>query len=279
MATPIDRVTARTLLVRFEQTLRLAKTSMHGEHTFHTLARLFAIVLGLAAIDWGVVTFPVFWSQSAIERTAAAIIDRDAFDPRSLEPLLPVITRIEQSDYCRPDAIRSASIIRLRLAEEALVSAQRGAIDGRLSALQDAVVKSLACAPSDSFLWLTLAWIDHARAGFRPEQLIYLQLSYRLGPYEGWIADRRNRLALSMFERLPPDLAGDVVCEFASMVHSKLYGNAISILTGPGWPIHDRLLVGLKDTEREELGKALVSAGYDIGVSGIAPRAPRPWYQ
>jgi hypothetical protein len=250
---------------------------MHSKCACHILARLLAVVLGLVAIDWGAATFPVFWSQSSIERTAAAIVDRDAFDPRSLESLLPVINRIEQSGYCRPDAIRSASIIRLRLAEDALVAAQRDAIDGRLSALQDSVRKSLACAPSDSFLWLMLTWIDHTRAGFRPEQLIYLRLSYQLGPYEGWIADRRNRLALSMFEKLPPDLAENVVREFAGMVHSQLYENAISILTGPGWPIHDRLLASLKDTgvqQRQELAKALDLAGYDIAVSGVAPRAP-----
>jgi hypothetical protein len=85
---------------------------------------------------------------------------------------------------------------------------------------------------------------------------------------------------LSIFERLPPDLADAVVHEFAGMVNSQFDEQAIAILTGPGWPIHDRLLAGLKDialNRRQELAKELYSAGYDVAVPGIAAPAARPW--
>jgi hypothetical protein len=102
-----------------------------------------------------------------------------------------------------------------------------------------------------------------------------------LGPYEGWIADRRNRVALSMFWRLPPDLAEAVIREFAAMVNSQFYEAAIAILTGPGWPLHDQLLAGLTDSDvrqRAEFAKELYSAGYDVAVPGIAPpHERRPW--
>jgi hypothetical protein len=281
MAIPIDRVTGHALLARFQPLLRQLQMSPRDERTHNALARLFAVVLGLAAIAWGGATFPIFWAQLSIERTAAAIAGRSAFRPHSLEPLLPAINRIEQSSYCRPEAVRSAAIIRLQLAEEAVANAERDAIDTRLDALQNAILKSLACAPSDPFLWTILTWLDQTRQGFRPQQLEYLRLSYRLGPYEGWIADRRNRLALSMFWRLPQDLTEAAVREFAAMVNSQFYEAAISILTGPGWPLHDQLLVGLSDSklrQREEFAKELYSAGYDVAVPGIAPPTDRrPW--
>jgi hypothetical protein len=281
MAIPIDRLGSQALLARFEALRRQVKMNVCDERTFYTLARLFALALGLSAIAWGTATFPIFWSELSIERTAAAIIERDAFKPHSLDPLLPAINRIETSNYCQPEAVRSAAVVRLQLAEEAVANAERDVIDARLSTLQETILKSLACAPSDPLLWAILTWLDQTRQGFRAEQLTYLRLSYQLGPNEGWIADRRNRLALSMFWRLPPDLAEAAVREFGAMVNSQFYENAIAILTGPGWPLRDRLLAGLKDSglhQREEFAKELYSAGYDLAVPGIAPpRDRRPW--
>jgi hypothetical protein len=244
-------------------------------------ARLCPVLLGLAAVGWGAATLPQFWRQSAIERTAAYIVDRTAFRPDALLPLLPAVEEAEQSAYCRPEALRSAAIIRMRLAEDAMAAGERDAIDERLGALQDTVRRSLACAPSDSFMWMTLAWLDGARQGFRPEQLQYLALSYRLGPDEGWVAARRNRFALSMFARLPPDLADAAVTEFAHMVQSRIYEDTLAIFTGPGWPIRDRLLTALEDVgepQRDAFAKALYSKGYDVKVPGVALREPRPWY-
>jgi hypothetical protein len=281
MAIPTDRVAGHPRLGRSELLLRQLQMSARDERTHYALARLFAVSLGLAAIAWGVATFPLFWSQLSIERTAAAIADRNAFKPHSLDPLLPAIERIEQSRYCRPEAVRSAAMIRLQLAEEAVTNAQRDAIDARLDALQATILKSLACAPSDPFLWMILTWLDQTRQGFRPQQLTYLRLSYQLGPYEGWIADRRNRLALSIFWRLPPDLADAAVREFAAMVDSQFYEDAIALLTGPGWPLRDRLLAGLTNSDvhqREEFAKELYGKGYDLAVPGIAqPAHQRPW--
>jgi hypothetical protein len=250
------------------------------EHTVYALARLFTAALGLLACAWGAATFSTFRSQIPIERTAEAIVDGDTFKPGSLDPLLAALDQIELSGYCRPDVMHSAAIIRLRLAEDALANAQGHLIDARLAASESAVRGSLACSPSDAFLWMVLARVDQTRRGYQPEQLTYLRLSYQLGPYEGWIAVRRNRQALAMFERLPPDLVEDVVREFAGMVSSEFYADVISILTGPGWAIHDRLLAGLKEVgvrQREELARELYSAGYDVAVPGIAPKAPRPW--
>jgi len=268
-------------LARLQAPLRQLQIRARDERTYYALARLLAVALALAAITWGSATFPIFWSQLSIERAADAIAGRNTFKPHSLDPFLPVIDRIERSSYCRPEAVRSAAIIRLRLSEEAVTNAERDAIDMRLAALQDTILKSLTCAPSDPFLWMILTWLDQTREGFQSRQLTYLRLSYRLGPYEGWIADGRNRLALSMFWRLPPDLTEAVLREFAAMVNSRFYEEAIAILTGPGWPLHDQLLAALKDSgsrQREEFAKKLYSAGYDVAVPGTAlPQNRRPW--
>lgn len=248
--------------------------------SFAILARLFALLFGLSAIAWGADTLPVFMRRAPIERIASYIVNRDSFKPGALLPLLPAISAVEQEAYCQPVALHSAAIIRLRLAEDAVAAGAREDIDARLAALEDTIRRSLACVAADPFLWTVLAWLDGTRNGYRPEQLADLRLSYELGPNEGWVAARRNPFALSMFERLPPDLADSAVHEFARMVDSWVYWESIAIFTGPGWPIRDRLLAALREVgenQRRAFYIELYNHGYNVVVPGIAPLEPRPY--
>jgi hypothetical protein len=239
------------------------------------------MLLGLAGVVWGAVNFSAFWRQAGIEQIASEILDHETFKPKALDPFISTLAEIEQSPYCQPKLLRSAAIIRLRLAEEAIAFAEHDVIEDRLGALESGIRSALGCEPADAFLWMVLAWVNNLREGPRPEQLTFLRLSYSLAPNEGWIAVRRNRLALAMFSRLPPDLADACVSEFGRMVNSWLYWETIANFTGPGWPIHGRLLAELKSVgkhQREAFAVELYAEGYDVVVPGIAPRAPRPWY-
>jgi hypothetical protein len=243
-------------------------------------ARVFFLLIGAGAVAWGTLTLPEFWREAGLEQIAVRLADRSPFKPGALDALVPSVEAVEAATRCRPEALHSAALIRLRLAEEAVAGALRREIDGRLAALQVTIRKSLACAPADPFLWMVMAWLDGATAGFRPAQTEYLRLSYRLGPNEGWIAPRRNRLALATFERLPPDLADAAIHEFARLVDGWVYPDAVALFTGPGWPIRDRLLASLRDLggpQREVFAKALYTQGYDVAVPGITNPEPRPW--
>jgi hypothetical protein len=243
--------------------------------------RLLTLLFAILSIAWGAATIPRFWRQSSLEQIALSIIDRNAYELNSLASMMPDVEAAEQDSYCRPEAIRAAAIVRLRLAEDAMGAGARGAIDADLSALEVTIRSSLSCSPADPFLWMTLSWLNGAREGFNEDQLRFLRLSYTLGPNEGWIAARRNRFALSMFERLPPDLAEAALSEFARMLDNGFYDDPIAIFTGPGWRLRDQLLPRLKDVAeryRDAFAKALYQRGFNVAVPGIAPRDPRPWY-
>jgi len=104
-----------------------------------------------------------------------------------------------------------------------------------------------------------------------------LRLSYRLGPNEGWISLRRNRLALALYEQLPPDLAGRSLVEFAGLVRSRFYEEAVDIFVSAGAPPRDKLisrLAELDELDRRAFGKVLLDRGYSYAIPGLDRREP-----
>ena len=248
--------------------------------TSRIVVRGFLIGLGTVAIVWAILVFPVLWSDSPLDRIAAKIVDGEVYNTDVLMQLLPLIDDVERRNFCRPQSLRSAAIVRLRMVEELIVSGNRQKLDERLDQLQQTIRSALKCAPSDSFLWLVLFWVDGTRNGFNPQHFDYLRLSYKLGPYEGWIALKRIRFALVLFEQLPPDLADDALREFAGLLKSGFYDEVVDIFVGPGWPVRDKLLSSIKNVaepQRAIFAKALYRLGYDVDVPGVDRPASRPW--
>jgi hypothetical protein len=240
--------------------------------------RTILVIFGSAAVAWGMYALPVFARQAPIERVATHVIGGDPFRPEVLAATMPQLEAAEQAEQCRPAALRSAAIIRTRAAEQAIIDGED--IDARLSSLRNSIRRSLACSPTDPFLWVVLYWVECNENGFQPDYLEYLRLSYRLGPNEGWVGLRRNGLTLAVFRQLPPDLAEMAIDEFARLLDSGFYDQAVAIITGPGWRERDMLLPRLKGVvqrNRDVFAKMLYSLGYDVSVPGITMPDPRPW--
>jgi hypothetical protein len=244
------------------------------------LARLFMLAVGAAAIGWTIAVMPQFRASTPIANVAAHIIAGETYKPDVLQAFADGL------DNSRTAALRSsdlskAAIIRLRQVENAIAIGDRQVIDARFAALGHAIDAALMNAPYDPFLWLVLFSLDNNRSGFSPAHLRYLQMSYALGPNEGWIAVKRNRIALAVFSALPPDLADAATSEFVGLVRSHFYSEAADIVAGPARPIRALLFARLKDVkeaDRQALSKLLYDRGLDdIPVPGIAPLPQRPW--
>jgi hypothetical protein len=249
---------------------------------FPFIARAYLIGLGTVAVVWAFLVFPTAWRDSTLERIANRVIQGQVYKIDVLLNLIPLIDNVERSELCRPASVRSAAIIRLRLVEETIKFADRLKIDERLDELRASIRNSLRCAPTDSFLWLVLYWAESTRNGFDPHYLDYLRLSYKLGPYEGWIALKRNRFSLALFEQLPPDLAEQVLTEFAGLLESGFDSEVVNIFIGPGWHVRDKLLPHLKtvaEHHRIAFARKIYQLGYDIEVPGVERPGPqtRPW--
>jgi hypothetical protein len=251
-----------------------------SESVREAVLRIIVCSLGGVAVAWALYVFPIFWLQSGIKQTAKHIIAGDSFKTTVLYSVDATLTSIKTDKWDRPSVFGSAALIRLRLLEQAIADDDRKAIDGRMVELQTGIRKSLANSPAAPFLWLVLFWLENSQNGFARDHLKYLRASYLTGPNEGWIAMKRNRVALAIFSQLPPDLAECVIHEFARLVGSLFIDEAADILVGPGWPIHNRLLLALKDVtliNRQFFAKTVYRLGYDVSVPGVAPEAFRPW--
>jgi hypothetical protein len=243
-----------------------------------SVARILLAIIGCAAIAWGMYALPIFARQVPIERVAAHVLYGDPFKSGVLNALMPQVEEAERVESCNPAIMRSAAIIRTRMAEQAIVDGDD--IDTQLKALGGSIRRSLACSPADPFLWVVFYWVEINQNGLQPGYLQYLRLSYQSGPNEGWIALKRVGYALAIFQHLPPDLAQMVIAEFADLLDSGFDDAVIKIFEGPGWSQRAFLLPGLKNVSaihREAFAKALYRDGYDVTVPGIAPRDPRPW--
>jgi hypothetical protein len=245
------------------------------------LTRIFIAFFGCIAIWWGIIMFPGFWQEASIERIAGLVIAGDQFKSEILARQLPIIDSTGRSAYCRPAGVRSAAIIRIRVAEQAMAGSDRSAIDGALANSQAAVRRSLACSPADPFLWLGLFWSMNTREAPIPYNFIYLRLSYLLGPNEGWIALRRNRIALAMFGSLPEDIKEKVIVEFLTLVKTGLTEIAADNFVGPGRQVRDVLLARMQDLDeasRKAFARSLHFRGYDDAiVPGLDRLERHPW--
>jgi hypothetical protein len=244
-------------------------------------ARFCLFTIGATAIVWSIALGPAFWRYAFLDGIASQIIRGENSSTEFFEGAGPVLDLLQQSDTCWPRAMHNASIIRGRLVQVALENSDPDQFARNMVAANAMIRKSLSCAPADSFLWFALFWLENMQFGFRDESISYLERSYQLGPYEGWIALKRNGYALTVYKLLPDRLQQHVIREFAALVNSGFIGQTTKNLAGSGWPIHETLLAGLSDVQekyKKQLATSLRRLGIEVTIPGITMPELRPWH-
>jgi hypothetical protein len=236
------------------------------------LIRISLISFGCLGVWWGYVNIPIFWQQSSIERIADHIIAGESFRAEILATQIPIVEQTENSIVCRPSALRSATIIRLRLLEENISRDGPQSVNGQMNSLNNSIRRYLSCSPADPFFWLILFWEESVQNGHKPSYSKYLRLSYRVGPNEGWIGLKRNPVAFSVFEKLPIDVAENTMREVFGLLDSEFYDEVAEIVSSQNLQVRDLIFQHLKSSKeihRIELAKRLYNLGYDINLQEI----------
>jgi len=243
------------------------------------LTRALTVFCGILSIAWAASSIVVYRAEGPLTTAANDILHGDKFSQEQFSRLRHQLDATSFNSV-RPAVLRDIAIVRLRLIEEGLVpDAAPSAVD--LDVLEKTLSAALAGNPDDSFLWLMEYRLENLRNGDSDRSLKFLGMSYLSGPYEGWIAVRRESVALRNFSRLPPDLARRVLAEFTLMVKSWYHVEAANMIAGPGWAIHEKLLNGLATVEepnRRAFAKVLDSKELNgVRVPGIVERPTHPF--
>ena len=237
----------------------------------HVWVRTFVIMLGLAAVAWGGILLPRFWDQGPLDRTAAEILQGHTFKAKSsLLAEARLAEEAQQTSVCNPTDLHDAVILRLGILNEAIAAADQSLIKSSSANLYNAIQKALFCGPANSFVWLTLVWLDVRKHGFEPHDANYLRLSYDLGPNEGWIGLWRARIAIALFQQLPPDLSERATGEFVKLVNTgRLYRETAQIFGRAVPAAQVRILDELKTATpiaRQNFARTLYDEGLDAKV-------------
>ncbi len=229
---------------------------------------------------WAIYIGSMLWTQSPIENIAKHIIAQDSFKVESLTSLQTTFD-LEKVPVPRGGTLSARAILNVRLLELTIGRSDQKDIDRSMKETSELILESLENSPADPFLWTVLFWLENTRIGFSRARLEYLGMSYSVGPNEGWVAVKRNRFALAIFPSLTPDTSKNAVDEFSRLVGSNYLGAAADILEGPGWPIRETLLAGLKDVDevnRQSFARLIYRRGFDLMVPGVERPDWRPWH-
>ncbi|MCK1573661.1 hypothetical protein [Bradyrhizobium sp. 174] len=237
------------------------------------------ILLALATLWWSTGVLPTFRSAASARVVVDRIVDDQRFKRGALSTILAQIKSGRRPIVANSSLARAQALVGLGFAEEEMRYDGSSQGDREAAAAEESVITSLELNPTDSFLWLLLYSVRITRSGFDKDQLRFIDQSYATGPLEGWIALRRNRLALSAFAMLNDTSQNNVLNEFANLVDSDMTEAAGLILIGTGWPNRDRLLGALKQVDgasKKSLQRWLFVNSVGLAVPGLE-HDERPW--
>lgn len=230
------------------------------------------LLLGVACVTWSGVLLPHLPLAAMARDVTARILADDRLKLATLNETLKILKVHARPVFERSDVTRAVSLVWLRLEAEPSASKSSAEADHQLSVTQDRLVGALSLNPNDSWLWLMVYSVRMSRIGFDVGAVRYLTQSYDTAPLEGWIALRRNRLALAAFPSLGEVMRVKVVSEFAAMVDSDFTEATVSNLVGIGWEQRYKLVSRLADVNiisREKFARLLAREGVMLSVPGV----------
>lgn len=239
---------------------------------FFACLRSILLLFGILGVIWPLRALPAFWSAVPLKEPVGRILAGDRFKLAALNGIGATLQAQARPPIARNDVARAEALIWLRIAEETTGRMSAEEADHEAAMADTKIKSSLEFNPADSFLWLMLYSMETAHHGFDEKTLGYLSQSYTTGPIEGWIALRRNKLALATFADLIGTTQQRVVSEFTGMVDSEFTDAAALNLMGVGWMQSERLLASIAVVNivpRESFARRLAREGLMVRVPGV----------
>ncbi|WP_049819999.1 hypothetical protein [Bradyrhizobium japonicum] len=235
------------------------------------ITRLLVTVLALGGLAWSAAMLPTSWRQLPLEQFSNRITRGETFPVDRLEEKLRLYRETSKLVRCNASASHDMAVVDLAIVRGQFDASSK--TDAALERGRNTVVEALSCLPSDPYLWFSLFQIESLRMGLRQEYLRYLDMSYQVGPNEGWLAIPRNRAAFAILPALSETLQSKVIDEFCLLLRSELYAEAIEIFLGAA-RLHQAQLVKRMDSvpakNRQIFAVQLARKGIDARIPGTS---------
>jgi hypothetical protein len=239
-------------------------------------------LVGVFAVAWGGWALPLFKAQASPQWVATKIRQGESYKRQTLlltEQHAEAVTA--SHPFCNPAALDSLTTIRVGIFNNDVGGSDPTQFASSYDALRAAAQQTLNCSPADSFVWLTLFWIDAARHGLTARNEKYLRMSYVSAPNEGWIALWRSDLTFALFDRLPTDLAEESIDDFIKLVQTRQVHWEMAKIFGKTSDDAQRRIAQrlqmIDPVPRGEFVKVLRQKGVTIAIPGAVTIEPRPW--
>jgi hypothetical protein len=233
------------------------------------VSRTLTVIVGTCAIAWAVQVFPFFRAEVSLTDLARRIISGENFSSSQFDAIR---SAVDDATAARLDSSNKSSVaaIRLFLVDSGMRASINSPAD--IAQLETAVETALAESPADAFTWLIADWLKR-REGEAMTNDMMLRMSYRTGPNEGWVALKRNPIAVASFPSLPGDLVGNVIAEFAGLVQAGFNIDAADVLAHADPGVRGQLLaalVNVNEENRRRFARVLESKNIEVNVPGMA---------
>ncbi|MBR0737657.1 hypothetical protein JQ581_12035 [Bradyrhizobium liaoningense] len=245
---------------------------INGFSTRQALVGSLMLLLGSVGIFWSSIALPLSWHIAPAREISARIIGDDRFKPEALAEMQTRMAFISQPIVLPPELTYAKALLAVCIAEEATQRYNLDKADLEVDAAEVLLRAALTINPKNSLLWLMLYSVATMHRGFDLSYLSYLEQSYALGANEGWVALRRNSLALASFPLLNSATQQSANSEFAAILNSGFVDVAAINLMRVGPVARDGLLKGLDRvdiTPREALARKLLRDGVSVSVPGV----------
>jgi hypothetical protein len=254
---------------------------MIGRSGVRPFVRPLSVACGLASGLWVMLTFTAFLDMDLFARSAQHILSGEQYNAGQLSALRDQLNARPTGEPSRSSDLLGIAILRLHLFEAGLAASPTGTDLTNVDRTELAVNAALGSDPTNSFLWLSKYWLNTIRSGNVARSADLLRRSYEFAPNEGWIAIKRNPLALAAFESLPNQLERQAIDEFVGLVRSGLDREAavgVSIAHARARSQLSTRLFELDEGVRRRFAGVLQAQGIEATVvPGIQERSNRPF--
>jgi hypothetical protein len=203
------------------------------------------LAVGSIGLAWGIFVLPTSEAADDYRYLESQLLHSETYNLQTLALKLasPAAQVLRDCDTHSQTALL---LMEMRLAQAALRAGAATEFDQRAKSLEFRAKRVLSCAPRQSFVWLVAFSLEIMHGRLNEQSLNQLAMSYETSPNEGWIAIRRNIVALPLVLLVPQGLQNKILVEFQQLIRNGFVDEAAVSYSGASASIRSLLQAAIE---------------------------------